>query len=91
MPKIKVKASAIGVSTNTEALGNITIAERHADILAREGKLEFLEGAKPAKKLVPVGEKSFKALREEAKDLPGFHLKLSKEELIALIDDTTPN
>lgn len=84
--KFKVKADKIGTTVSTKTLGSITIAERHADILAREGRFDLIDGLIPAKKLVALGDKTIKQLQNIAKDLPGYHLKLKKEELIKLIN-----
>ena len=83
---MRVRPEMIGVRTWTKALGNITVAARHVDILAREGRTDLIEGLKAAKRLVPMTEKTLKELRDQAKDLDGFNLKLKRDELIALID-----
>ncbi len=86
--KIKVKSSAIGVSVGTKSIGVITVAQRHVDILAREGRFDLLDGIVPAKKLVALSDKTVKELREIAKGLDGYELKLKKDELIELINDS---
>lgn len=89
MAQIKVKEAFIGSNTNTKTLGNITISQKYADLLAREGRYELLEGISTAKKLTPISEKTIKELRELAKDLPGYHLKLDREKLISLLNDNS--
>ena len=88
MPKVRVKPNMIGTSVSTKALGMITVREDHADILAREGRFDLIDGIIPAKKLVALGDKTIKQLREIAKGLEGYTLKLKKDELIELINAT---
>lgn len=83
--KIKVKPEMIGATTVTKSLGRITIAERHADILAREGRYDLIDGIVPAKKLVALKDKTSKELNELAKDLPEYKTGMNKDDLIELI------
>jgi len=78
----------IGVTTTTKSLGQITVESRHADILAREGRYDLIDGIVPAKALVALSDKTVKELRDIAKDLEGYELKLKKSELIDLINDS---
>lgn len=83
---MKLKKSAIGTKTNTQNLGFITIKEKHLDILIREGRYEFIDGMIAPNKLVALEDKKVSELRELAKDLEGYTNKLTKQELLDLIN-----
>lgn len=89
MNNLKVKDEAIGVSTYIKGIGMITIHSGSADLLLKHGKYQFLKGVVPPKKLVALSDKSVKELTELAKDLNGYSKKMKKDELIALIRDTS--
>ena len=84
--KPRIKPEKIGSTTSTKSLGTIVIAERHTDILIREGRTDLIDGISSAKKLVPLKDKTLKELRKSAKGIEGYSLKLSKTELIDLIN-----
>lgn len=86
--KVTVKPQFIGATTKVKNLGTITIREDHAEILAREGRFDLVDGITPAKKLVALSDKSLKELNDLAKDMEGYKKGLKKEELIELIRAT---
>jgi hypothetical protein len=95
---MKVKKEFIGASTSVQGIGQIKIREDHADVLAKAGRFELLEGPIPNfKKLVPVekeqtpdySEMKVKDLRDLAKDLDGYKSSMNKHQLIELLNATT--
>jgi len=58
MENLKVKKEFIGSSTSLDGIGQITINEGHAGVLAKAGRWELLEGNPPnVKKLEPIKTK----------------------------------
>jgi len=90
MANFKVKKKYLGATIFLKGLGQTTVEAHHGDLLAKHGKSFMLEGIKPAKKLKPLKEKTKKELTEQAKDLEGYSSDMTKDELIELINDTTP-
>ena len=89
MNVLKVKKKYLGATTYIKGLGWLTIEPHHGELLAKHGRTQCIEGAKPAKKLTPLKEQTKKELQDKAKDHPDYNPKLTKEELIDLINDTT--
>lgn len=87
MANFKVKKKFIGSTVFVQGVGQITIKPEYAEMLAKHGRTELLEGIKPAAKLKPLKELTKKELQEKAKDHPEYSSKLNKEELIDLIND----
>lgn len=52
MENVKVSKKFIGVTVNIEGMGQITIRERHAEMLLKRGKTAYLDGIPKPKKLV---------------------------------------
>ncbi len=85
MSKLRVKPEMVGFTTKVKGLGRITITAEHAEILAREGRFDLVDGIVPATKLVALKDKSLKDLNKLAEDLIGYKKGMKKSELIELI------
>lgn len=84
---MKVRADKIG-SIVTTRLGTLKVKAEHAAMFARQGRYDLLEDVKESEELVPLADLTLKQLRPRAIGLKGYKYKMSRKQLIELINAT---
>ena len=87
---MRIKQEHKGSSTYSKILGGLVkVEDKHLDLFLKEGRYDLIEGTPHPKKLQPI--KTMGELRKEAKGLEGYSNKLTKQELIDLINEHKSN